>query len=224
MVDVLKQLGAVSRGVRSETIDGEASTVQTLEQTYASPIADVWDAVTSPERIPRWFLPISGDLRLGGRYQLEGNAGGTILECRPPEGETAGYRVTWEFGGGVTWLSVRLRASGEGTLLELEHVARDADVPAEMRDTFGPGATGVGWEGGLLGLALHLHEPDSAMTPEEGAAWGTTEEGRAFHRGAADAWARASVANGTDPAAAQRQADATYGFYSGETGMDGDPA
>ena len=44
----------------------------------------MWDAVTSAERIPRWFLPISGDLRLGGRYQLEGNAGGEVLECAPP--------------------------------------------------------------------------------------------------------------------------------------------
>ena len=31
-------------------------------------IDDVWDACTNPERIPRWFLPVSGDLRLGGRY------------------------------------------------------------------------------------------------------------------------------------------------------------
>lgn len=41
----------------------------------------MWDACTDPERIPRWFLPISGDLRLNGRYQLEGNAGGAITEA-----------------------------------------------------------------------------------------------------------------------------------------------
>ena len=29
--------------------------------------------------------PISGDLRLGGRYQLQGNAGGEILVCEPPQ-------------------------------------------------------------------------------------------------------------------------------------------
>ena len=44
----------------------------------------MWDACTDPERIGRWFLPVSGDLRLGGRYQLEGNAGGEILRCEPP--------------------------------------------------------------------------------------------------------------------------------------------
>lgn len=74
MVDVISQLGAVSRRVSTEERDGEESHVQSLEQTYPSPIDDVWDAVTTPERIQRWFLPVSGELRLGGRYQLEGNA------------------------------------------------------------------------------------------------------------------------------------------------------
>ncbi|SFS11664.1 Uncharacterized conserved protein YndB, AHSA1/START domain [Agrococcus baldri] len=219
MVDVLGQLGAVSRGVRSEVIDGEPSSVQTLEQTYPSPIADVWDAVTDPERIARWFMPVSGELRLGGRYQLEGNAGGEVLECEPPAGDSARYRVTWEFGGGVTWLTVRLAAAGEGTRLELEHVARDADVPAEMGEMFGPGATGVGWDGGLLGLALHLaDQPGAGLKPDELEAWAASDEGKAFYRGAADAWGAASVANGTEAAAAQRQADATFGFYTGTAG------
>ena len=222
MVDVLGQLGAVSRGLRTEVIDGERSNVQTLEQTYPSPVADVWDAVTDPARIARWFMPVSGELELGGTYQLEGNANGTILECEPPADDAARYRVTWEFGGGVTWLTVRLSREGEGTRLELEHVAREADVPAEMADTFGPGATGVGWDGGLMGLALHLTSPETAMTPEQGEAWGLTDEGKAFHRGAADAWGEAAVAAGTDPAKAKQQADATYGFYTGQTGMDGE--
>jgi hypothetical protein len=46
-------------------------------------VEDVWDAITSAERIPRRFLPVSGDLRLG-RYQLQGNAGGEITGCNPP--------------------------------------------------------------------------------------------------------------------------------------------
>jgi uncharacterized protein YndB with AHSA1/START domain len=215
MVDVLAQLGAVTREVRVDEIDGIESHVQSLSQTYPSPIDDVWDAVTNAERIPRWFMPVSGELRLGGRYQLEGNAGGEVLECEPPAGDAARYRVTWEFGGGVTWLTVRLTSDGDGTRLQLEHVAHAADVPAEMWETFGPGATGVGWDGGLMGLALHLQAPETAMKPSEAEAWAGTEEGRAFYRGAADAWAAASVADGADPEAAKRQADATYGFYTG---------
>ncbi|MCH1884016.1 SRPBCC family protein [Agrococcus sp. ARC_14] len=219
MMDVLGQLGAVSRGVRSEVIDGEPSSVQTLEQTYPSPMTDVWDAVTSAERIARWFMPVTGDLQLGGTYQLEGNAGGTVLECEPPAGEAARFRVTWEFGGGVTWLTVRLAPEGEGTRLELEHVARDADVPVEMSAMFGPGATGVGWDGGLLGLSQHLTtDPDAAMAPEELEAWARSEEGTAFYRGSADAWGQASIDAGADPEQAKAQADATFGFYTGTTG------
>lgn len=221
MVDVLAQLGAVDRTVQGTQIDGEPARLQSLAQTYDAPIDDVWDAVTSPERIARWFLPVSGELRLGGRYQLEGNAGGEVLECEPPADGAARYRATWEFGGGVTWLTVRLASLGERTRLVLEHVAREADVPAEMRETFGPGATGVGWDGGLLGLGLHLASPDTAMTPAEGEAWAATEEGNAFYRGAADAWAEASIAAGTDRETAGRQADATYGFYTGTLDLGG---
>ena len=67
-------------------------------------------------------------------------------------------------------LSASVSVTPKGTRLELEHVARDADVPAEMSEMFGPGATGVGWDGGLLGLGLHLASPDTAMTPAEGEA------------------------------------------------------
>ncbi|MFV0434379.1 MAG: SRPBCC domain-containing protein [Leucobacter sp.] len=217
MVDVTKQVAAVTRELRSEDIDGEPSHVQTLAQEYPANIDDVWDAATSAERIARWFLPVSGDLRLGGRYQFEGNAGGEILECAPPADGTAEYRVTWEMGGGVTWLTVRLTAEGEDrTRFELEHTARTADIPPGMWETFGPGATGVGWDGGLLGLSLHLGAVEGAVSPEEAAAWAATDEGKAFYRAAADGWGAAQVAAGADPETAARAADATYGFYTGQ--------
>lgn len=215
MVDVQRQLDAVEREVVTEEIDGYPSRVQTLIQTYPSPIDDVWDAVTSAERIARWFMPVSGDLRLGGRYQLEGNAGGDVQECAPPEAGAAHYKVTWEFGGGVTWLTVRLASVDGQTRLELEHVAHADDIPSEFWDTFGPGATGVGWDGGLLGLSLHL-EGDASITPDTAEAWAFTDEGRAFYRGAADAWGAAHAADGEDPDAAARAADATFGFYTGQ--------
>ena len=71
----------------------------TIGQTYDATVEEVWEACTTAERIPRWFLPVTGDLRLHGRYQLEGNAGGEILTCDPPNGFTA----TWEYGGDVSW-------------------------------------------------------------------------------------------------------------------------
>lgn len=218
MVDVLSQLGAVTRELRVDEVDGETFHVQSLEQSYPSPIDDVWDAVTTPERIQRWFLPVSGDLRVGGRYQFEGQAGGEVLECEPPadaEADAARVLVTWEFGGGVTWLSVRLTPEGEGTRLRLEHVAKASEVPAEMWEAFGPGATGVGWDGGLLGLSLHLGAVAGSLSPSEAEAWAATDEGKQFYRGAADGWGAAHEASGAEPEVAARAADATYGFYTG---------
>ncbi|MFE1643966.1 SRPBCC domain-containing protein [Microbacterium sp. P01] len=217
MVDVDAQVAAVTRSLRDERVDGESLFTQTLSQSYPSPIDDVWDAVTSAERVPRWFLPISGDLRLGGRYQLEGNAGGEVLECARPQDGSAHYRVTWEYGGGVTWLTVRLTAvAAETTTLALEHTSRESDIPPGFWEQFGPGATGVGWDGGLLGLALHLSRK-SDHNPEAAPDWAFTDEGRAFYRGAADGWRDAHIAAGTAPDDAARAADATYGFYTGAT-------
>src|ERR1700736_6700050 len=110
MIDVIHQLNAVRRQVGTRVLEaGEARTV-IITLTYDATIDDVWDACTNPERIPRWFLPVSGELRLGGRYQLEGNAGGTIERCDPPRS----FGATWEFGGGVTWIELQLSAASEG--------------------------------------------------------------------------------------------------------------
>ncbi len=217
MVDVHAQIAAVQRDVRTERAgEDDATRVQRLAQEYQAPIADVWEAVTTPDRIRRWFMPVSGNLRLGGTYQLEGNAGGEILECEPPQGTSAHYRVTWAYGGGPdTWLTVRLSAPGQSaTRLELEHVARVVDVPAEMWDQYGPAATGIGWDSGLLGLALHLAADGAAVNPEDAAAWMAGEEGRQFARGSADAWAAAHVADGADADAAAEAATATVALYT----------
>lgn len=222
MVDVSQQTAGVTRTLRDNEIDGEPAHVQTLVQHYGAGIDDVWNAVTTADRITRWFLPVSGELQLGGRYQFEGNAGGEILECSPPADGAASYRVTWEMGGGVTWLTIRCTADGpDHTTVELEHTARVGDIPAGMWETFGPGATGVGWDGGMLGLALHLGEVEGSLAPDEAAAWALTDEGKSFYRAAADGWAVAHVAAGADPETAQRAADATYGFYTGTAAGEG---
>jgi uncharacterized protein YndB with AHSA1/START domain len=214
MVDTTAQTGAVERGIRTVEIDGHATRVQTLSQTYASPIDDVWEATTTSERLQRWFLPVEGDLRVGGHYQLVGNAGGTIEECAPPEAGRARYRATWEYGGGVSWIEIDLEAvAPDATELTLTHLARVADVPAEFWEQFGPGATGVGWDQCLLGLALHLGG-GVGIAPDEAEEWMLSEEGRSFARQAADAWAAAQIADGAEESAARRAADATYAFYT----------
>lgn len=93
------QLDAVDRFL---TTTGGASTIHaavTLSQSYRTGVDDLWDACTAPERLARWFTPVSGDLRLGGRYQIEGNASGTIETCTdrrdsPRPGNTTGTPLT----------------------------------------------------------------------------------------------------------------------------------
>ena len=125
MIDVIQQINSVQRQVGTRAIEaGQARTV-TISQTYNAALDDLWDACTNPERIPRWFLPISGELRLGGRYQFEGNAGGTIERCDLPHS----FAATWEFGDGVTWIEVRLTPDPRGgTRFTLEHTGMVDDA------------------------------------------------------------------------------------------------
>ncbi len=208
MIDVVHQINAVRRHVGSRVLDaGEARTV-TVVRTYDAPVEDLWDACTNPERIPRWFLPVSGDLRVGGRYHLEGNASGTIERCDPP----VSFAATWEYGGDVTWIELRLSHEADGrTRFELEHVAH---VDDERWAQFGPGAVGVGWDLGLLGLAMHL-ESGKSRDPGEAAAWSASEEGRRFMALSSRSWGDASIAAGTDRAQAQAAADRTTAAYTG---------
>src|SRR5438105_5725492 len=106
-IDVARVLGLVTRSVRNFEKDGKAASAVTLTRLYDTDVDDLWDALTSKERIPRWFLPVEGDLQLGGRYQLKGNAGGTITACTPPDY----FAATWEFGGAASWIDVRLAAA-----------------------------------------------------------------------------------------------------------------
>ena len=126
------------------------------ERSYDAEVDDVWDTLTNPERIPRWFLPISGDLRVGGRYQLEGQAGGTITACEPPRH----LAVTWEYDGEVSWVDVHLSAASDGTTLRLEHIAH---VDDKKWDEYGPGAVGVGWDLTIVALAEHLETGEQVV-------------------------------------------------------------
>ena len=110
----------------------------------------------------------------------------------------------------ASWLTLHLSANDDGAELRLEHTAH---VPPEMWDQFGPGAVGVGWDGGLMGLERHLAGETGG--PAEGAIWSMTEEGKTFNRACSNAWCAASIANGTDPVEARAAADRTTAFYTG---------
>jgi uncharacterized protein YndB with AHSA1/START domain len=186
MIDIASQVNATYRKVeRLPAADGAGERVRVLlRRGYDAPIGDVWDAVTQPDRVKRWFMPISGELRVGGSFQLEGNASGEILTCEPPHL----LRVT--FGGPASILEMRLISQGgSDTVLELEHT-----VPIEMAQS-GAGAlyVGPGWDGALVGLALFLRgeavgDPVAAANSRE------TQE---FSKQSVHAWAAVVKDSGT---------------------------
>jgi uncharacterized protein YndB with AHSA1/START domain len=196
VIDVEEQINAVSREVGGRTLAaGEARSV-TISRTYRDRVEDVWDACTNAERVPRW-LPVSGAFELGGRFQIENNASGTIEACEPPRS----FSATWEFGGQVSWITLTLSATDDGgTRFALEHVAHVDDA---LWEQFGPGAVGIGWDLLVLDLTRHLlADADGFDAPR-------------FMTLASAAWAdTAAAAEGKDAAWAKAAADATTAFYT----------
>ncbi|MET8407692.1 SRPBCC family protein [Streptomyces sp. NPDC005195] len=214
MIDVGRQIDAVRRQVGTRAGRSGEARVVTVRQMYEVTREEVWDACTNAQRIPRWFLPVSGELRLGGTYQLEGNAGGTVERCDPPRG----FAATWEFGGEVSWIEVRLTAVAKAvTRFELAHIAQ---VDEERWAKYGPGAVGVGWDLGLMGLAAHLSSGRS-VDPKESVAWLASEEGRRFVTLSSEGWYRASLAAGEPETAARGAAGRTAAAYGGGAGDEG---
>jgi uncharacterized protein YndB with AHSA1/START domain len=203
-------LGAEFRRFENREHDGKPARVVVAERVYDTGRTDLWDALTNPTRIPRWFLPVEGELKPGGRYQLKGNAGGTITRCEPPQA----LDLTWEFAGATSWVTVRLADQGKRTRLTLEHIVLKSDVD-EHWNKYGPGAVGVGWDLAFLGLGKHLETGGAAVDPAAALAWMGSDEGKAYMRGSAKAWCDAHTAAGEDPEVARAMADRTQAFYTG---------
>ncbi|GIH23675.1 activator of HSP90 ATPase [Acrocarpospora phusangensis] len=183
MIDIVNQINATHREIGDLPVATGEGRSLLLRRTYDAAIEDVWDACTDPDRISRWLAPVEGDLRLGGTYQLKGNAGGEILRCEKP----TLLKVTWALGPGMdTELEVRLApGDGGGTLLELEH-SSPAAIVDELVRTYGPGGTigvGGGWDLTVLALDLFLNGVD--FDPET---WENTPEAREFATQSCHAW------------------------------------
>ncbi len=133
MIEINGQLNAIQREVRRCPVASGEGIGVLVRRAYDGPIGEVWAALTDPDRLKRWFLPVSGAVRVGGTFQTEGNAGGEILRCEAPRL----LRVTW--GGETSVVELRLAPTGDiATTLELDHT-----VPIEMAGS-GAGALFVG--------------------------------------------------------------------------------
>lgn len=198
MRELIVALQQAGRTVADTELRNAPAHVVELRRALRAPVTDVWEACTRPERVRRWFLPLSGDLRLGGRFQLEGNAGGTITTCEPPHR----LQLTWQFGDtepSLVSLELAL-ASDDTTELVLRHTVPEDDQWAQ----YGPGAVGVGWDGALAGLTALLAgdvgpNDDQLMAD--------------LMRRSADLWGAAHQATGAAAKAAQDAAAHTRALY-----------
>ena len=156
------------REVRHRRIAAGDARTALIRRRYDAPIEDVWDACTNPERLRRWLSPVSGDLRVGGTFQMEGNAGGEILRCEAPRL----LAVTWVYGDRpADEVELRLQPDdGGGTVLELEHatVVEHAPMTIEGRPVDAILGVGIGWEMPLTySLAVHLRGKPAQMPAGE---------------------------------------------------------
>ena len=117
-------------GVLERTADGG---VIRFERHLAYDVGDVWDAITSAERLADWWLPfdaeVTVDLRVGGEMVFAGTPDGTpitmtctILRLDPPllfehTHPAPGSRMRWE-----------LEAHDTGCILRLSHIVPDAEA------------------------------------------------------------------------------------------------
>ncbi len=210
-MDFSNVLGIEYRVVKEITYDDQPARVVSGAAVFETDRDDLWDAITNPERIARWFLPISGELEMGGHYQLEGNAGGEIFKCNPPEA----LDVSWECSGNKSWVQLRLASEGEGTRLTLDHIMLKDEASEAHWRKYGPGATGVGWDLSFVGLEMHLKDREASLQ-KACEAWTTTESGKEFIRKSADGWCSAHVESGEEESVAKETSELTAKFYCGE--------
>lgn len=207
---------------RTVTLAPDGNTV-TLEQTFPVHPEELWSALTIGSHLEVWFGRASGEAVEGGRYTLpDMETRGKVLAIEEP----SRLLLSWEVGKSSTRLELLVapveaaadgadeneaQAAPVGSRFTLRHT-----VPEDAHwKTFGPAATGLGWDAALYALALHLQDPSVDLIPQLGDFAGS-EEGEEFTRATAEAWFEAHIATGVDKKPARKASVRTADFYLGE--------
>lgn len=184
--------------------------------------ARLWPLLTRPRDLARWYGPVTGELREGGRFTAPDGATGRVLRVAEP------HRI------GLTWrrapareeagspapeedpLLIRLDPEDDGTtLLVVRHTAL---LDAEEFERSGPGVLALDWELALLALAAHTdgwRATCQESVPVPTSAWLRSPLGAAYLRAWSVRWAAESLAAGVDEAIARRGESETVRRYLG---------
>ena len=169
-----------------------AAPARSSSRSYPTPRGEVWDALTDPERIPRWFLPgHAATCAPGGRYQLEGNAGGDGAGAATRPGRSPSPGST---AGDVSWVVVTLTRGRRRHPARAR--ARRARPTRSTGTQFGPGAVGIGWELALMRPGRAPGRPARRVDPAARRLDGEPGRRRVHDRRAATPGREAGIAAG----------------------------
>jgi uncharacterized protein YndB with AHSA1/START domain len=128
-------------------IEGDTGTVR-MDDLYPTHAEDLWEAITSPDRVARWLGTVTGDLQRGGVVQMSLVSGWTgparIEACDPP------YHLSLlanPGGDDETRMQATLTSEGDATRLRIEESGFSIDaLPFH----------GSGWQAHTEDLRAHL--------------------------------------------------------------------
>ena len=135
-----------------------------LEGRYDTNIDDLWEAVTDPARLARWYGEVEGDLRPDGQFRTYIASAdiellGRVVTCEPPRRLLVTSRETeesYQGGQGVSphdaTIEATLTADGDTTLLVIEVQGMPLDKIAFY---------GAGWQIHAENLAAYLAGHDA---------------------------------------------------------------
>ena len=131
------------------TSEGTTCTLR-FERLLPHAPAEVWAALTEPDRLGEWLAAAEVEPGLGGTITLDFGEGRTE-DCRitvwdPPRALAIEWNFLGETPSNVSW-ELEVVEEGAATMLRLEHTRLDAGVAPEY---------GAGWHAHLDQLAGHL--------------------------------------------------------------------
>jgi uncharacterized protein YndB with AHSA1/START domain len=128
-----------------------------VEDVYDTDIADLWSAITEPDRLARWVATVEGDLRIGGLVQAQFTSTwegpGRIDVCDAPNR----LMLTMEPGTeDEAVIEAVLTAENERTRLVVEERGLPLDVLYKH---------GAGWQAHVEDLGRYLAGGQSMWKP-----------------------------------------------------------
>ena len=126
-----------------------------VEDVYDTSVADLWSAISEPDRLARWLAVVSGDLRVGGtlrmRFTSSWEGTGEVLVCDAPHHLVVASR---EEDGSETVIEARISPEGERARLVVE----ERGLPTDASDY------AAGWQ-------VHLEDLGAALAGRETSDW-----------------------------------------------------